>query len=98
MNFDALAMIKNKDYDGALSIVNKGLEYDKDNKELIMTRGIIYEKQKKYDLAYESQKIYSPSAIEQFSFVKKMQGMQQKQYKNGISAYYEYYRTESQDV
>lgn len=98
MQSDAIEYMKKKDYVNALESIDKGLEYDDENEGLIVVKGTIYEKMKRYDLAYEFQKKYNPSVLEEEDFIKKMQGLQSSMLQNQIDVYYEYYRTEVEDV
>ncbi len=98
MNNNAMEHIKKRDFPEAMACVDKGLEYDPENEGLLLTKGAIYEKMNRYDLAYEFLKKYNPSVLEEEDYIKKMEGLQSKMLKNDLSVYYEYYRTEVEDV
>lgn len=98
MNNNAMEALKKRDYKEAFEYVDKGLEKDSENEGLLLTKGAIYEKMGRYDLAYEFQKKYNPSVLEEEDFIKRMQGLQSKMLMEQVSVYYEYYRTESEDV
>lgn len=98
MNDEALSLRKKKKYEDALLCVEKGLEYNPNYNELLITKGMIYENMNQYELAYEYQKKYNPSVLEETNYIKRMQGLQSKMMKNQINVFYEYYRTENKDT
>lgn len=55
-------LIAREDYADALVVVNKSLEINKDNNDLILLKGIIFEKMENYDSAIAYQSKYVPPA------------------------------------
>lgn len=87
----AMDLMKLKMNDIAMEAIDSALVYDDQNKELLYTKGLIYEQQKEYDKAYELQRRnYVPSNAEQHEFVQHMRFLKFNSLKNRIDASYTY--------
>lgn len=60
----AMQQLKHRDHQEALATVNAALDYTPNNRELLYTKGLIFERMQRYDSAYFYQRYYVPSAIE----------------------------------
>ena len=81
-------LYKLKDADQLMMITNQALKYDPNNKELMYQKGQAYLLRKEYGLAFEFMKYYVPTPLEQAAFIKEMDWLQNKSYKNQISLNY----------
>ena len=97
-NKKALALRKNKEYDDAMSVVDSALIIKKNDKDLLYTKGLLFEDKHMYDSAYVYQKNYNPSQVETYEFKKKVQSLMNKSYKNSLSFEYLQYRYGSVDA
>ncbi len=97
---DAIARqrLKDKDYDGALALVDTAINYDPLNKGLKYTKGEIFEAAKIYDSTYDYQKFYDPSALEVPEFRRHLDWLQYKTFKNSITASHFSGRFDDRDV
>ena len=87
----AMDLMKLKMNDVAMEAIDSALVYDDQNKELLYTKGLIYEQQKEYDKAYELQyRNYVPSNAEQHEFVQHMRFLKFNSLKNRVDASYTY--------
>lgn len=81
-------LYKNKDAGQLMIVTADALKYNPINKELMYQKGMAYLLLKDYAKAYEFMKFYTPSALEQASFLKEMEWLQNKVLKNQISLNY----------
>jgi YaiO family outer membrane protein len=81
-------LYKLKDADQLMIITNQALKYNPSNKELLYQKGQAYMLRKEYGLAFEFMKYYVPSPLEQAAFIKEMDWLQNKSYKNQIALNY----------
>jgi YaiO family outer membrane protein len=81
-------LYKNKDANQLMIVTDDALKYSPNNKELLYQKGMAYLLLKDYAKAYEFMKFYTPSPLEQASFLKEMEWLQNKSYKNQISLNY----------
>lgn len=84
----AYLLLKEKRVNEALTITNEALQYDKNNKSLLYTKGIIYAALNKFDSAYYYQKAYSPTFIEAPKFNRHLNGLIAKSKKSEIGISY----------
>ena len=76
-------------YDLAVEVIDTALVYDPDNRELLYTKGLLYESLKDYAQAYEYQsRYYVPSNAEQLEFEEHMRNLRFRSYRNRIDAIY----------
>ena len=81
-------LYKNKDANQLMIVTDDALKYSPNNKELLYQKGLAYLLMKDYPKAYEFMKFYTPSPLEEASFLKEMEWLQNKSYKNQISLNY----------
>ena len=81
-------LYKNKDAQQLMVVTDSALQYNPNNKELMYQKGLAYLLIKDYVKAYEFMKFYTPSPTEQASFLREMEWLQNKVYKNQISINY----------
>lgn len=86
-NSEALARerIRARDFDGALSGIDSALGYDPQNRNLLLVKGIVYEKRERYDSAYLYQSRFRPDAAEARAFGRHLTGLQFRGMKNELS-------------
>lgn len=94
----AQELLKLRMSDLAMSAIDSALVYDSQNKELLYTKGLIYEQQKQFDKAYEFQRRnYVPSNAEQQEFYQHMRYLKFNSFKNRVDASYTYAAYDSHD-
>jgi len=81
-------LYKLKDADQLMIVTNQALKYNPSNKELLYQKGQAYMLRKEYGLAFDFMKYYVPSPLEQAAFIKEMDWLQNKSYKNQIALNY----------
>lgn len=84
----ALQLVKDKEPEHALAVLDTALMYDSMNKSLMYTKGLAYEVNKQADSAYYYQKFYEPSIMEYRSFQRHLSGLQSMMLKNEIALTY----------
>ena len=85
----ATLLLKNHLYEAALAVVDSALVFDANNKELLYTKGRIYEQLKDFAQAYTYQKKnYVPNNAEQLEFYQHMRWLHYKSFRNHIDASY----------
>ena len=94
----AIKQAKEKKYADALQTLDNALRINPKDKELLYTKGLVYEFDQKYDSAYHYQKNYEPSALERAEFVSKMKGFRYKSNKNQLDIEYLQSRFSEADV
>lgn len=81
----AAVLLKAKDHELALSIIDTALQFKKDqNKELKYLKGLAYEGLKQYDSAYYYQGFYEPSLMEFETFKQHLDYLGQRSFKNTV--------------
>jgi YaiO family outer membrane protein len=75
-------LYKNKNANQLMIVTDEALKFNPINKELLYQKGLAYLLLKDYAKAYEFMKFYVPSAAEQASFLREMEWLQNKAYKN----------------
>ena len=96
--YRALELSRNGEPDAALAVVDTALVYDGTNRSLLYAKGLIYEKKKRYDLAYLYQKYYTPSFTEQRAFQHHLNGLRNSILQNEIGVEYLRSRYGEEDV
>lgn len=94
----AQSLIKRHQGDSALIIVDKGLEYDPLNKDLLYTKGLAFERMRQYDSAYVYLSRYQPSPMELDEHKRLLDNLQYKQQKNSLTFEYLQARYGEEDV
>ena len=84
-------LLKDRLTDIAMETVDSALAYDSKNKDLLYTKGLIYEKQKDYANAYAYQtKNYVPSNAELQEYNQRMRSLRFRSFPNRVDASYTY--------
>lgn len=94
----ALKQAKENNNTEAMATIESALRYSPNNKNLLYTKGVIFEYNNQYDSAYHYQKYYEPSPLELSDFVAKLKGLRYKSNKNRIDYEYMQARFSEQDV
>lgn len=81
-------LYKNKDANQLMAVTEDALQYNPNNKELLHQKGLAYLLLKDYVHAYEFMKFYTPSSVEQASFIRELEWLQNKAYKNQVQVNY----------
>ena len=85
----ATQLMENKMPDIAMQVIDTALVYDPENRELLYTKGQVYESLKMYEKAYKYQmRYYVPSNAEQEDYIQHMRFLAFRGYKNRIDASY----------
>lgn len=87
LDFGAI-LYKAKDDVELMEITTEALLYDPNNKELLYQKGQAYLLKKDYGNAFQYMRFYTPSSLEEASFKKEMEWLQNKSYKNQIGLNY----------
>lgn len=77
-------LLKEKDHQLALSVIDTALWYKDDNKALKYMKGLAYEGLKQYDSAYHYQQFYEPSLLEFEEFKTHLNYLSQRSFKNNV--------------
>lgn len=97
----AVELLKEKMPDRALEKLDKALEYDPVNTEMLYLKGLAHEQLKQYDLAYKYQHDnYDPSNAEQLEWYQHMRYLRFRGYRNRVDVSYTYatYDNRSEDL
>lgn len=78
-------LIKSKQYDKAMAIIDTTLAYDNNNQRLNYTKGMIYEKLGQYDSAYVYQVLYKPDASDAREFKRHLANLERRNMRNELS-------------
>ena len=92
------ALIKAHQADSALAVVDSALVFDRENRELLYTKGLAFEEKHMYDSAYVYQKYYQPGFAEYAAFTRHLNSLQARGYRNSIGVEYLQGRFGEQDV
>ncbi len=85
----ATHLMENKMPDIAMEVIDSALIHDSNNRELLYTKGLIYESRKMYEKAYKYQmRYYEPSNAEQEDFIQHMRYLAFRSYRNRVDASY----------
>lgn len=77
-------LLKEKDNQLAVSVIDTALWYKDDNKTLKYMKGLAYEGLKQYDSAYYYQQFYEPSLMEYEEFKNHLNYLSQRSFKNNV--------------
>ena len=82
-------LLKDNMPEAAMEVLDNALIYDPENRDLLYTKGLAYEKLKDYKQAYDLQhRYYNPSNAEQVEFLEHMSYLGMRSFKNRIEASY----------
>lgn len=91
-------LIKAHQPDSAIAVVDSALVFDRDNRNLLYTKGLAYEAKHIYDSAYVYQKYYQPGYAESADFYRHLGSLQSRGNRNGINLEYLQGRFGEQDM
>ena len=77
--------IRSGNLDGAMECIDTALANDPDNRNLMLVKGVVYEKRERYDSAYLFQSRYRPEVAEVRTFGRHLTGLQYRGLKNELS-------------
>lgn len=77
-------LLKDKEHERALSVIDTALSYNIGNKTLKYMKGLAYEGLKQYDSAYHYQHFYEPSLLEFADFKAHLNYLSQRSFKNNV--------------
>ncbi|GGW45284.1 tetratricopeptide repeat protein [Arenibacter certesii] len=80
-----LDLIENNLGEVSIQKIDTAMIYSPMNKSLKYIKGLAYEKVKKFDSAYHYQSYYEPSIVESDAFIKRLNYLKYKSYKNQLS-------------
>lgn len=84
----ATQLIKVRQPDSAIAVVDSALIFDRENRTLLYTKGLAFEAKHEYDSAYIYQKYYRPSFAEYAEFYRHLGSLQAHSHRNTL--YFEY--------
>lgn len=83
-----LQLIKEHNEKDALDVINLALSYDENNRQLLYTKGLVFEARREYDSAHYYQKFYQPTAIETPEMLRHLNSLLNRGYKNEVTVSY----------
>lgn len=84
----ATRLLKQKDHDSALLVIDTALKFNHKNNNLKYMKGLAYEGLKQYDSAYVYQQFYDPSLLEYEDFKQHLYYLNQRSFKNNVGIYH----------
>lgn len=81
-------LLKEKNNERALTVIDTALRYRADNKTLKYMKGLAYEGLKRYDSAYHYQQFYDPALMEYEAFKSHLNYLSQRSHKNNVGLMY----------
>ena len=84
-------------YDDALRLIDRGLEVDPGNQPLILVKSEVFEKQKDWDSAIATYRLYRPSIGEFAEYRQRMERLQRHLLSNEVTIDYQRARPSSED-
>ena len=94
----ATSMVRQHRPEDALAVADSALVYDEKNGELMLVKGQAYESMHRYDSAWVYQSKYTPGLTEARSFMRHLEGLKSRSYKNEIAVTYLQGRYGEEDV
>lgn len=94
----ALYLTKKKAYREAISTLDSALVFNIGNRELLYTKGLIYEKMHQYDSAYVYQKFYQPTLMDYREHSRHLEEILNRGLNNELTLMYQYARPGDEDV
>lgn len=91
-------LIKNSRSEEAVAVADAALKYMPNQKSLRYTKGMAFEKLKKFDSAYAYQKSFEPSLLELQEFKQHLHYLKYKSFRNEIAVYHLRSRFGDQDI
>lgn len=88
----SLQLLKKKDAERAMEVIDSALVYDANSKQLLYTKGVIYEKMHMADSAYIYQKHYQPTLMDFQEFKHHLEELQFRGLPNELSFEYQQFR------
>lgn len=94
----AMKQSKEKYYEQAIATVDTALVFNRNNRELLYTKGLVYEQMHQYDSAYVYQKFYTPTLMDYREHSRHLEDIQNKGLRNELSVIYQQARPGDEDV
>lgn len=94
----AMDQAKAKAYTSAIATLDTALLFHHHNRELLYTKGVIYEAMHNYDSAYVYQKYYTPTLMDFREHSRHLEELQGQSFNNEITVTYQQARPGSEDV
>lgn len=94
----AMDQAKAKAYDTAIATLDTALVFHHKDRELLYTKGIIYESMHNYDSAYVYQRYYKPTLMDYREHKQHLEELRGRSFNNEISIIYQQARPGSEDV
>ena len=94
----AMDQAKAKAYNSAIATLDTALLFHHDNRELLYTKGLVYEAMHNYDSAYVYQKYYKPTLMDFREHSRHLEELQGLSFDNEITVTYQQARPGSEDV
>lgn len=94
----ALDQAKAKAYNSAIATLDTALLFNHQDRELLYTKGLVYESMHNYDSAYVYQKYYKPTLMDYREHSRHLEELQGMSFNNEITMAYQQARPGSEDV
>ena len=93
----AIKHLKAKQYDEAMRLIDEALLYNPKGKSLILTKTLIYEGRKEWELAISQYRQYHPSADELGEYKRHMEALRRRTLRNSVLVDYQMVRPSVED-
>lgn len=94
----ALEQSKAKAYNTAIATLDTALVYRHQDRDLLYTKGLVYEQMHNYDSAYVYQKYYKPTLMDYREHSRHLEELQSQGFDNEVTLIYQQARPGSEDV
>lgn len=94
----ALDQAKAKAYNSAIATLDTALLYNHGNRDLLYTKGLVYESMHEYDSAYVYQKYYKPTLMDFREHSRHLEELQGQSFDNEVTITYQQARPGSEDI
>lgn len=83
-----LQLLKEHNDKDAMAVIDQALLYDENNRQLLYTKGLVYESRHEYDSAHYYQKFYQPTPIETPEMLRHLNSLLNRGYRNEVTVSY----------
>lgn len=94
----AMNQAKAKAYNSAIATLDTALVYNHGNRDLLYTKGVVYEAMHEYDSAYVYQKYYKPTLMDFREHSRHLEELQGQSFNNEVTVTYQQARPGSEDI
>lgn len=94
----AMEQAKAKAYNSAIATLDTALMFHHGDRELLYTKGLVYETMHEYDSAYYYQKYYKPTLMDFREHSRHLEELQGRSFNNEVTIMYQQARPGSEDV